>query len=179
MADFCGDCAHLDTDGGCKWGDEYYCEITGKYTSQNQRACQNFVKKPEKGYKRAGCFITTMLCNMLGFEDDCEVLESLRTLREDYLKKSAQGIEILMRYDQVGPVISGYIYNENPIYLKVIYDNLLVPCAQMVQAKNYEVATILYLSMIDMLEARYNLKERVIDKTINTPIELLGKGRIR
>lgn len=179
MSNYCGECAHLETDGACKWGDEYYCEETCKYTSIKKTACSRFIPKPDKGYKRAGCFITTMVCTILGLEDNCEVLESLRDLRENYLKQNSKGIEILMRYDQVGPVISGYIYNENPLYIKVIYDNILVPCAKMVQNKNYEVATTLYLSMIDILEARYNLRDRVIDKTIDTPIEILGKCRIR
>ncbi len=179
MTYYCKDCAKMQTSVSPKWGDEYYCEKDGKYYPENKPACYSFVKKPDKGYKRSGCYITTMICNLLGYDDDCLVLNNLRDLRELYLKQNEEGIRILQEYDQIGPIISNLIQNESKEYVTVIYERFLVPCATFAMAKLYPQATLIYQTMFEELKSRYGLLNLPVDYAKDTPKELLGKGRIR
>lgn len=178
MANYCGECAHCDTNGAPCFG-EYYCEEKRKYVSKSASACSSFIKKPDNGYKRAGCYITTMACKILGLEDDCEVLTSLRHLREDYLKTFEDGINILQEYDQIGPVISNLIQRESIEYVQTLYERFLVPCKGYVEASLYPEATLIYQSMFEELKGRYGLSSGMVDFKRETPLEDLGKGRMR
>ncbi len=178
MANYCGECAHLQINGGTCFG-EYYCETKCKYMKDNAPACGSFIKRPDGGYQRAGCYITTMACKILGLEDDCEVLTSLRRLREEYLKSFEDGIRILQEYDQIGPIISLLIQNESKEFVEVLFEKFLIPCKEYVVAKLYPEATLIYQNMFMELKCRYGLSSGMVDFKKATPLEILGKGRIR
>lgn len=179
MANYCKECAHLDINGGCQWGNEYYCEVTLKYTPENKTACDAFVKRAPGGYHKAGCYITTICCQMLGYPDNCEVLTLMRSLREDYLKTTSEGIRILQEYDQIGPMISANLAQENISVAIELLRTFLIPSAKATKEKQYKRATATYLNMFAELKERYGLMDIAVDYSLDTPMEILGKGRKR
>lgn len=179
MADYCGNCVHLDSNQKEYWGDRYYCTKTCKYKETNDKACYNFVEKPEKGYQPAGCFITTAVCEVLGYSDDCEILVVLRNFRENYLKETKEGRKILQEYDQVGPIISDYIRQEPIINSIILTTKYIIPCVDLIKTKRYIGAIIIYEEMVKTLKEQYNLTNYMIDYSANTPEYLLGKARRR
>lgn len=179
MADYCGNCAHLDSNQKEYWGDRYYCTKTCKYKETNDKACYSFVERPEKGYQPAGCFITTAVCEVLGYSDDCELLVTLRRFRENYLKKTKEGRKILQEYDQVGPIISDYIRQEPVINSIILTTKYIIPCVDLINKKRYIGAIIIYEEMVKTLKEQYNLTNYMIDYNANTPEYILGKARRR
>lgn len=176
---YCGECGHLETNKDCRWSDEYYCELKQKYISIKKEVCYNFIPKPDRGYHQSGCFITTTVCEKLGFPDNCEILNTFRSFRENYLKKTPEGIRLLIEYDQIGPQISQRIANESPIYAANLMNTFLIPCLKFIKEKKYAEAISTYKQMVLELKATYNLMDEILDNQNIASIEELGKGRIR
>lgn len=179
MADYCGNCAHYDLNQKEYWGDRFYCTEKCKYKESNEKACYSFVKRPEKGYQPAGCFITTAVCEVLGYSDDCELLVTLRSFRENYLKKTKEGRMILQEYDQVGPIISDYIRQEPTINSIILTTKYIIPCVDLIKKQNYAKAIAIYINMVQTLKEQYNLTEFRVDYLLSTPNDILGKARLR
>lgn len=179
MADYCGNCAHYDKNQKEYWGDRYYCTKTCKYKESNDKACYNFVERPEKGYQPAGCFITTAVCDVLGYSDDCELLVTLRDFRENYLKKSKSGILILQEYDQLGPIISDRIRQEPVINSIILTTKYIIPCVDQIKRKDYVNAISIYINMVQTLKKQYKLTDFKVNYNLDTPRETLGKARLR
>lgn len=182
MANYCSECALYDIKGTPKWGDEHYCNKKGKYLKPTTPACSSFVKNNVKeGYQRAGCYITTIVCNILGYSDDCELLVVLRDFRENYLKQHEEYIPLLIEYDQIGPIISNNIMNDPDAKIAAIENtrNFLIPCVQAIKTGNLAEAIAIYKSMVLLLKLKYGLLRTPVDYTLEEPLETLGKGRIR
>lgn len=178
MIKYCGDCAKLDKSSPNLWG-EYYCKEKCKYVSENKEACYSHIKKDEGGYTPAGCFITTILCNILGYQDNCEILETLRSFRERYLKLSEDGKKLLQEYDQIGPIISEHLKSASIIDAIILMNNYIKPCYDLIKKEKYTLATITYKNMVEELKRKYMLEGINVNYELDTPIEELGKGRIR
>ena len=182
MANFCSECALYDSNGTPKWGDEHYCSKKGKYLKPTTSACSSFVKNNAKeGYQRAGCYITTIVCNILGYPDDCNLLVTLKDFRENYLKQNSEYLPLLIEYDQIGPIISDSIVNDPDAKITAIENtrNFLIPCVEAIKAGNLDKAIEIYKSLVLLLKLKYALLRTPIDYTISEPLEILGKGRIR
>lgn len=181
MADFCGECALLDMED-CRYGDRYYCVKKRDRFKTTSPACSDFVNKGKKkeGYKRAGCYITTIVCTLLGYPDDCETLNLMRSFREDYLKMHNRYLPVLYEYDQIGPIISEKLQEENDIRLAIfLLQGFILPCSIAYKSGRPKEALTIYQNMVNMLKNRYELTDIAIDLSVDTPLEVLGKGRIR
>lgn len=181
MADYCGNCAHFDKNQKEYWGDRCYCTETRKYKDASEKACYSYVKRPEGGYQPSGCFITTIVCEILGYEDNCDVLQTLRFIRDNYLKKTEQGRMLLQEYDIIGPVISNELAKCPVIDSIVLAHKYILPCYDLIKQNRYESAVQVYINMVNELKTRfsYALNDAHLDYTIETPEEDLGKARIR
>lgn len=181
MTNYCGECAKFDKNQKEYWGDRYYCLEKCKYKEANEKACLDFIKKPESGYTPSGCFITTIVCLKLGYQDNCDLLETLRFLRENYLKKSKAGREILQEYDIIGPVISQEIAKCPVIDSIVLTQKYLLPCYDLIKQNRYENAIMVYTNMVKELKSRfyYAFIDAHLDYTLESKEEDLGKARTR
>ena len=110
-----------------------------------------------RDYVPGGCFITTVVCDKLGYSDQCEVLESLREFRKDVLQKDVSYAPILYQYDVMGPEISKHIGNDSIELSQKIYDCFLVPIVNLLKEKEYEVAVKRYISMTNLLKNYYGV----------------------
>lgn len=181
MSDFCADCGNLDRND-CKWGDRYYCLHKKQRVKMNDKACNYFIHISNMpGFNRSGCYITTMICDILGYEDNCEVLQLLRNFRDNYLKVNEEFWSILYEYDQIGPIISGELKcdSESKMIAMELLQNFIIPCARNIKISNYNDAIVIYKNMVNILKVRYNLFGCQIEMKSDIPFEELGKGRIR
>lgn len=190
MAEYCGECAHLDLKNKETYTsrDRYYCDECHRYRELTEKACYSFLRNPNQGketggYTPSGCYITTIVVDTLGYQDNCTFLIILRAFRDRVLKVSPEYISILMEYDNVGPIISERIKNfPCKISLSVtLMEQFLIPCVDLIENKKYKEAIALYTEMVEKLKVLFQLKDyqSSIEDISSLDYETLGKGRIR
>lgn len=195
MVKSCGECLYLDWNNKEKWTskDRYWCRERRKYVETTDRACsyamEDKSKKNDTGYQRFGCYITTMVVDILGYEDNCDLLQTLRSWRENFLRVNVEYLPILVQYDIVGPLISRYILKEqnNRLQCQRIVDYFLIPCVDEIKRGNNVEAVEIYLNMVNHLNDTYGLPSIPISTLANCNFDAmdsemfqnLGKGRVR
>ncbi len=154
----CGSCIYFEDNSGngydnhnadyvkgyCTWYRSYY------YPDDS---CPHYKQKEES----SSCYITTMVCEKLGMDDHSEVLETLRSFRNDVLQKDQKYQGILFEYDSVGPKISKCLKREDKSFIKKIYDGFLYPIVLLIKGKKYEEAIQKYIQMTRSLEECYGI----------------------
>lgn len=193
MVKSCGECLYLDWNNKEKWTsrDRYWCKERSRYVEPTDRACsyamEDKSKKNDNGYQRSGCMFTTMIVDILGYADDCMLLQTLRNWRENFLRVNLEYLPILVQYDIVGPLISKYIRKENNQLLCQRIVDLLMPCVDEIQRGNNEKAVEIYLNIVNHLNDLCGLPSIPISTLANCNFDAmdsemfqnLGKGRVR
>lgn len=117
MSNFCGECTYLDLSTGDIYG-KFYCDKKWERHKSTDPECGSFCRAYsrdnstiENAYrytksKESGCYLTTMLCTILGLPDDNMYLESIRKFRKNILQKDMKYRYLLIEYDIVGPKIA-------------------------------------------------------------------------
>lgn len=106
-----------------------------------------------------GCYITTIICDMLGFDDKCNILETLRGFRKDVMQTSSEYKEVLYEYDTVGPKISKSIKEDKDLELiNGMLDFYILPVVSLIKNKDYKEAIIRYQNMTKSLENYYGIE---------------------
>ena len=148
-------CTIKEPKGEKRNDDHYYRYCRGEY---NYRDCTYY--KSVHG-SSGGCFITTVLCNILGLPDNHETLNTLRSFRDNVLKKDKSYKEILMIYDGIGPYVADKLINDEKKHEKAkeLYELSLKPIIEEVKNKNYNRAVKHYLYMTLYLISEYNLRD--------------------
>ena len=102
----------------------------------------------------SGCFITTAVCDSFGKPDDCWELMLLRSFRDTYLAKTADGVQLIKEYYRIAPEIVNQI-NMRPqreyIYLD-IWNGYLSPCIDAIEGNEYEKCRRIYITMVEKLK---------------------------
>lgn len=174
MADLCGSCIFLDLED-VQWGDRYYCPNARKYLKASERGCSDFRKanngNSSRGFKLSGWYITTMVCNILGYADDCEVLVLTQKLKE-YLATTEEGVAFLEEYNQIGPRIATLLSAQENRERKAmeILQSFLIPCALAVKENDFNKATTIYINMTNELKAQYGFLTTSNELTIDASI---------
>lgn len=184
----CGECLKVDLNNKSRYDDKYYCREKCRYVSLSDgeaNYCRSFSynggNKSTDGYTPSGCYITTIVVDILGYEDNCEVLQVLRNFRENYLKTNIEYLPLLFEYDIVGPLIAKYIKLEKNKYQLCLnlMKYFLLPCVHLIKEEKYKEAIEVYKNMVLHLKDNYD----IVDITITIPdeyrLEDVGKGRIR
>ncbi len=96
--------------------------------------------------------MSTAVCNILGKEDDCNELQSLRKLRDDYVLCTPEGQMLFQEYKLISVNIIDMLYNSSypKEFAMQIYHKLL-PIINLVDSLSYEKATIEYKRLINTL----------------------------
>lgn len=152
----CGGCTYYDFQGDnykgyCSWYKSYY--YPGDSCShQNPRETTS------------GCYITTIICDVLGFADDCMVLDKLRFFRNCVMQKDPKYSSLLLEYDTVGPEIARSIkeeYSKNKdkeIWIQ-FYNFYLQPTANYIVNGDFDDAVNRYQEMVVSLKDYFGLKD--------------------
>ncbi len=182
----CANCVGIDFDKKYKnmWGETmYYCEREHKDVRMGFDACPKFkaVEKDKGDYTPSGCYITTILCDILGYDDDCQLLVSLRDFRDNYLKKHPEYLNMLLEYDFIGPLISRRIIEEdnNALFAQGLVEHFIIPCVEAIIYEDYDKAIRIYSNMVIYLNDEFDLPMVKFDNNVKYDMETLGKGRVR
>jgi hypothetical protein len=168
---------------------ECYCKSKCKFVKPQGNVC-NEALISTSNYSRLGsytpsglpkCYITTIVCEILGYADDCELLSVLRDFREKYLKVHPEYLSLLLEYDHVGPQIAEGIRNEENNYKfgLGLLQCFLIPCVDEIKKGNYETAIEIYTNMVNYLKDEFEIPSYTIPENVEYDLETLGKGRTR
>lgn len=152
----CGGCTYYDFQGDnykgyCSWYKSYYYP-GDSCTHQNSRETNS------------GCYITTIICDVLGYADDCMVLDKLRFFRNNVMQKDSKYASILLEYDTIGPDIAYFIRKEyeessdREIWIQ-FYNFYLQPTANYIADGQFDNAVNRYKEMVTSLKDYFGLKD--------------------
>jgi len=146
----CADCEYMNLYDRNSF-DKAWCGHFGKYYPPSNKACSSF---KEKGSSIGSCYLTTIVCEILNFEDNCYALEKLRYFRETYLKNNSQGKMILKEYDEIGPNLSLKLHNisENRRIASNIFDVYILDILNDINNNCYDDAISKYKNMVYYIE---------------------------
>jgi hypothetical protein len=100
------------------------------------------------------CFITTACCQVLGLDDDCFELRTLRRYRDEVLAKRPGGVAAIARYYEVAPQILKRLPEETrrPRLISV-YARYVLPSALAARFGLNALAYCFYVRMIEELHS--------------------------
>jgi len=114
-----------------------------------------------KGKSSSGCFITTAVCGTLNRNDDCHELTSMRSFRDNWLKKQLNGEAEVQEYYTIAPQIVAAINtldNADDIY-NGICKNYIMPCVELADKGENLACHKIYRAMVESLRQKYILVE--------------------
>ena len=151
----CGSCVYYEFNGE---GYKGYCSYYKSYFYPGD-SCRYYSDGNN------GCYITTIVCDLLGFDDNCPVLETLRKFRKDVLQTNPKYKDILYEYDIVGPQIAknlmkDYAFDEDKEIPKALYDFYILPTVSLINEGRNTEAIKRYTQLTEGLIDTYGI-ERV------------------
>ncbi len=180
----CGECARLDWNNKkISAYDMRRCPYLSKYVGLNDRACKHFIKK-EKG-QESGCFITTVVVDILGYQDDCWILNTLRDFRNNVMQKNYRYGELLMIYDAIGPKIAEALKEmQNRKEISVLVSQYyLIPICKSINNEDYTSAVNSYVGMVRFLQNQLFILDSVenyqYDENVAEEEKGHGKARVK
>lgn len=142
---------------------DYYCCKKQDYINEDvyKRYCRNYSYDECPIYKgettSGGCYLTSACVEAKGLPDDCMELTTLRSFRDNWLKKQPGGAEEIAEYYATAPKIVEKI-NALPNAKTVwtgLYETLVRPCVQLIQNGNMDQCHMHYQSAVHMLNVKY------------------------
>ena len=130
-------------------------------------------------FKQSGCYITTVICDILGYNDNCETLNMLRLFRENILKCDFKYTDLLLQYDLVGPEISNQLktMEDNYEYSLKLYHSFLIPCVYAIKEGYVVEAVKIYKNMVTTLCETFNIELVSPKRDMEYDVRTLGKGK--
>jgi len=155
-----------------------YCEVY-KCCYYPDDSCTTYYRN-KKG-NSSGCFITTIICDILGMDDNCTVLNTLRNFRDNILQKDEKYKEVLYEYDAVGPIISSYLEEdyvdkEDKDLPNAMLDYFILPTVEFINNKKYDEAFNKYSKMVKSLREYYCIYD--IEKREDYDYTKGGHGKV-
>lgn len=132
--------------GYCTWYNSYY------YPDDH---CDSHYRS--RGGSGSNCYITTMICDILGKADTCDSLETLRVFRNTVLQQDSKYAGILYEYDTIGPKIAEELKKEDKDFVLDLYEGFIVPIVSDIKEKRNQQAISRYVFMTKALEETYGI----------------------
>lgn len=186
-------CTFYKWDSGFFFGD-YYCTKQNKAVDSEtySKYCRDYNYSECPIYKHqesSGCFITTVVCDILGTKDNDKTLETLRNFRDNVLQKNKKYYHLLKLYDNMGPKIADAILHDsdNRKLSTFLFNDIIKPISKQIEQKNYDRAINNYELMMLSLINYYGFKHdynNAVDRDYNYQEKefnprLSGHGRRR
>lgn len=148
----CDNCDKYEVKDGKVWCKYYH----SYYDPDDAYNCNRF----EMGTSGSGgCYLTTACVDVMGLADNCRELNVLRSFRDGYMSSQPQGEMDIKEYYCKAPDIITQIAkcdNYRSVYKK-LYSEVIVPCVQLIENGEYEIAYQKYKQMVLNLEEEYLL----------------------
>ena len=146
------------------FGGDYYCVKQEKTVNSDTyyKYCRNYnyddcpIYKSTSG-SSTSCFLTSACTAARGLPDDCSELMTLRSFRDDWLKKTDDGSELVDRYYEIAPKIVAAI-DTKPERLEIyerIHREIVTPCVELIGQGMYQDALELYRGATLELEKEF------------------------
>ena len=163
---------HLATDIECG----SFCRAYSRYSS----SINNAIEYSNSHNSSGGCYLTTMLCNILKMKDDNIYLETMRNFRNNILQKDEKYKPILVEYDIVGPKIAKALYDD-PLNTKVAaiyFAKYIFNIKILIEDNQYNEAINMYTEMTTSLKSFYGIDNYniTVEEIKNTDLEKSGHG---
>lgn len=123
----------------------------------DKKRLEGFGSQQSGSQQSSGCYLTTAVCNSLGWDDNCGALVRLRWYRDNILARSPGGKEEILEYYQTAPLIVAAIdkmANSRKIYHD-IYEGEIVPAVNAIDAGDYEMARDIYRQLVRRLQSAF------------------------
>ena len=173
----CRDCRWLNPEDS-KWG-EFYCEYNHYYVKAGSPSCRHFEKVSRA---EAGCYLTTAMCEIMNYDDDCITLNTLRDFRDNYMKNNSECLPLLNDYDVVGPIICDKLKKDdnNIMIAHIMLTEFIIPAIDCIKNNYFDDAICIYKDMTIKLMEHYDLdtsnlacmKDTIFNKTRKREIVL-------
>ena len=164
----CIDCKYYNENDLNRYG-EGYCTERCQYYPKSDKACSKFDRRSD--YQSSGCFLTTTICNIFGFRDNCIGLETLRYFRDTVLVNDIRYHKLLAEYEVIGPVISEKMYKDNNRMevAEYYFENYLYDIiTDFVPNGKSEDAINSYVNMTNDLKRMFGITNEVSNNDINS-----------
>lgn len=155
----CGDCDYLNYKD-TKWGGEkVWCNNKGCYTKPGDPACNLYSYHNHNYGTSSSCYLTTLMCDILNYEDNCKILNTLRGLRNNYMKKEVDCFDLLDEYKLFGPEICEKINKDKnkKIVALTMLKHYIEPAIKKINSKEYDEAIDIYIEMTNHLINKYDI----------------------
>lgn len=176
MANYCSECTYLDLEKSYSDG-SFWCERKLECHMANEIECDRFCKAYSRSSSVAdsaynysvehssssGCFLTTIICNILGFSDNNLILQTIRNFRNNILQNDEVYKPLLVEYDIIGPKIAEAISND-PLKKEIAskyFNGYILDIAVLIEEKQFEEAVNLYVKMTNELKNFYGINNTV------------------
>ena len=158
----CSDCDFMDLKDTNRYG-ECYCSKRRHYYKKSDTACNYFQRKGKYIGSASHCFITTCVCSILKEEDTSDTMQTIRFLRDTYMKKEVDCYSMLREYEVVGPIIAKRVLAD-PNKEKVI-------CVTEIKENKYEEAIDRYIDLTNSLINHYGIEEIYTEEDVDKEID--------
>lgn len=195
LESYCAACTYLGD--SANYDGKYYCDRKGEYHYANDSKCYSFCEAYSRtnssrenmynnscGHQGSGCYITTALCQILGYPDNNYYLNILRKFRDTELKTNPKYLPLLITYDMIGPQIANGLRNDKDAYAvaKQLFENYISKSVSAIEVEEPEIAINIYCAMTEALAEKYGLNTNIMissEMVNNVDMETVGKGRVR
>ncbi len=146
---------------GKKYGAKLICNDLGSALTECRRkvAQRNIVLVPSEDHEEehtSNCWLTTACTRARGLPDDCEELEALRVLRDEYLLTQEGGRALVSEYYRLAPTILAAIEaspDRDRIFAEVY--GVIRGCVEAIHKGEPEAAISAYTGLIVALRAQH------------------------
>lgn len=175
MSKCCASCTYLDPCTADSYG-RYYCEKKGDRYYGDDPSCGSYCEAYSRSssaidnmidnsrtHRNSGCYITTIMCNILGFDNNNYYLNTLRKFRNDYLQKNKKYLPILVNYDKIGPKIAYCLSNSeySEEMATLLFNYYIEKAVSAIEYEKYEEAVRIYYDMTRYLMEYYGINSNI------------------
>lgn len=176
----CKDCINMNLNDRSKYDlNKAWCSERREYIDPYSNACSNRFQNDDVRNKPSiePCYLTTIVCEILGYPDNCSILNTLRVFREEFLKTEEQYHDLLCEYDIVGPILADAIRNclKPNVFATFLLENYIEPTVNCIKEGKYDLAVMIYQYMVNQLKTVLNINSTEYSKEIIPT----GKGYIK
>lgn len=176
---YCRECECMDLSDRSRYDNiKAWCSARRTYINPNENACSTYFRYDESRKPVSGCYLTTIICNLLGKGENALELQMMRAFRDGYMLNEPKLYPMLIEYDVVGPKIVNALIHD-PLQMtiaKKLYENYITPITEDILLANYDIAIQKYTNMTQKLRNMYNI-DSTITKKLDINIKTLGKAR--
>ena len=194
LESYCAACTYLSENGS---GGKYWCERKGEDHYATDSKCYSFCEAYSRSnscrqnmydYSQgssSGCYLTTIMCHILGYPDNNYYLNTLRKFRDNVMKNNQEYIPLLITYDIIGPTIAYELAHDkdNKEIATVFFEKYIVKSVEAIEEQKEKEAINIYKAMTETLADKYVTKKGIINinniDATKYNKETLGHARVR